>query len=445
MPTAEALSKRPWLAVALLATVAAVVLAVLAWEVGAGAGVTALAWVAIAAPIALVLAKPLVPATTSGVARAALSGAEGAAADTVAALGARYDAILDTLPDPLLLLDQAGRIAGLNRAARDMLGDPRPSSPIDTVIADPDLLWATRRVLAGGPGRDLEVRLRSPVNRTFAARIQTLPPAAGTAAAVMMVLNDLTEVRRTEKMRADFVANASHEIRTPLTTLVGFIETLRGSARDDPEARERFLEIMERQANRMTRLVDDLLSLSRIEVNEHTMPTGRVDLAETVTAVRWDLVAQAAAKDMEILVQAPPDLPLARGEGGELRQVFQNLVDNAIKYGDPATPVEVTLRLLPQRPAGVDMAAGGAVLAAAISDRSEGIAPEHISRLTERFYRVSTARSRALGGTGLGLAIVKHIVSRHRGALQIESTPGQGSTFTVYLPAAPPDARAAEG
>ncbi|MSP67557.1 MAG: PAS domain-containing protein [Alphaproteobacteria bacterium] len=425
-----------------VAAPAGVVLAALAWQFAVPAWAAALAWVAVTLPAVLHLARrarPPAPAPAFGVARAAHRLGR---APTTDALARHYDAILDTLPDPLLLLDGAGRVAGLNQAARAMLGDSAPGSALESVIADPTLLAATRRVLDGGASRDLEVRLRSPVNRTFAARIEALPARAGDATAVMLVLHDLTEVRRTEKMRADFVANASHEIRTPLTTLVGFIETLRGPARDDPESRDRFLSIMEQQASRMTRLVDDLLSLSRIEINEHTVPTGRVDLRETLQAVTWDLGARAEAKGMTIAIAAPDELPFARGETGELRQVFQNLLDNAIKYGDPATTVRVGVRVLGERPQGIEMAAGGPVLAVAVADRSEGIPPEHLSRLTERFYRVNTARSRALGGTGLGLAIVKHILSRHRGALQIDSTQGSGSTFTVYLPAAPAEGRA---
>jgi two-component system phosphate regulon sensor histidine kinase PhoR len=246
-----------------------------------------------------------------------------------------------------------------------------------------------------------------------------------------VLLHDVTAARRSDRMRADFVANASHELRTPLASLLGFVETLRGPARDDAEARERFLGIMHEQATRMARLIDDLLSLSRIEMNEHVPPTGRVDIAEALRRVAETLQQKAAARGMRIELDAPEDLPPVVGDADELAQLFQNLVDNAVKYGRPETKVRVAARRsersLPGAPASIEVG---------VADEGEGIAREHLPRLTERFYRVDTARSRAAGGTGLGLAIVKHIVGRHRGALEIESERGRGSTFTVRLPAA---------
>jgi two-component system phosphate regulon sensor histidine kinase PhoR len=253
-------------------------------------------------------------------------------------------------------------------------------------------------------------------------------------------------------MRADFVANASHELRTPLATLLGFVETLRGPARDDAAARERFLAIMHEQTQRMARLVADLLSLSRIELNEHTPPIGRVLLGEVVRTIIDSLELKAADKRMAIVVDAPPpggeapirldDLPPVSGDDDELSQVFQNLIDNAIKYGRTDSTIRIASWLVAPR-ATADAALPAPRLdqpavAIAVMDEGEGIAREHVPRLTERFYRIDTARSRALGGTGLGLAIVKHILNRHRGALDIDSMVGQGSTFTVYLPLAAP-------
>jgi two-component system phosphate regulon sensor histidine kinase PhoR len=214
-------------------------------------------------------------------------------------------------------------------------------------------------------------------------------------------------------MRADFIANASHELRTPLSTLIGFLETLAGPAREDTEARARFLPIMLEQARRMARLVSDLLSLSRIELHEHTPPTGRVDLTAILHGVADALEIKAKNRGMAIRIEADR-LPPVLGDADELAQVFQNLIDNAVKYGSRNSEVRVM--------------AGPAEV-----DRGEGIPREHLPRLTERFYRVDSARSRELGGTGLGLAIVKHIVNRHRGHLEIESAPGEGSRFTVYL------------
>jgi two-component system phosphate regulon sensor histidine kinase PhoR len=234
-------------------------------------------------------------------------------------------------------------------------------------------------------------------------------------------------------MRADFVANASHELRTPLASLTGFIDTLRGHAKDDPEAQERFLGIMAEQATRMRRLIDDLLSLTRIELNEHVRPAGSVNVSDVVEEVANALSPMAAAANIQLDLVEPSSLPNVAGDREELFQVFQNLVDNAIKYGRPQTAITVELGT---RRAGPGEPGPSPAVYIAVSDRGEGIAREHLPRLTERFYRVDVRRSRAIGGTGLGLAIVKHIVNRHRGRLAIESKVGEGSTFTVYLPLA---------
>jgi two-component system phosphate regulon sensor histidine kinase PhoR len=226
-------------------------------------------------------------------------------------------------------------------------------------------------------------------------------------------------------MRADFVANASHELKTPIAGLAGFIETLRGPARDDPAARERFLGIMAEQADRMRRLVDDLLMLSRIEQHEHSRPAANVDVDRVLRSVHDLLQLKASSRSVALELAIDPALPQAVGDHDELTQVFQNLIDNAIKYTRPSTTVRVVAR-----PVGLDR------LSVAVVDEGDGIAAVHLPRLTERFYRVDTARSRQLGGTGLGLAIVKHVVNRHRGRLDIQSAPGKGSTFTVTLPTA---------
>jgi two-component system phosphate regulon sensor histidine kinase PhoR len=258
----------------------------------------------------------------------------------------------------------------------------------------------------------------------------------------------MTAIRRAEQMRADFVANVSHELRTPLATLLGFIETLRGAAKDDTTARDRFLAIMNEQASRMARLVRDLLSLSRIEENEHSPPTARVEVAPLLAAAGDLLAFQARAKEIDLVFDVAAGLPAVIGDADQLAQVFQNLLDNAIKYGRPKTRVRLAAQLVrPPEPAAAlrPLPAGARLvgklspermIAIAVADEGEGITRDHISRLTERFYRVDAGRSRQLGGTGLGLAIVKHIVNRHRGALAIDSEPGKGSVFTVYLPVA---------
>jgi two-component system phosphate regulon sensor histidine kinase PhoR len=245
-------------------------------------------------------------------------------------------------------------------------------------------------------------------------------------------------------MRADFVANVSHELRTPLSAILGFTETLRGPARDDPVARDRFLGIMHAQSQRMTRLVRDLLSLSRIEESEHTLPTDRVDLARVIGSVADTLLLQAKTKGTAIELDLGTGLPPLTGDADQLAQVFQNLIDNAIKYSKSNGKVRVVARAAAAAPPRVaaSSAAGRATdtrppgwISVSVADDGEGMPREHLPRLTERFYRVDAARSRQLGGTGLGLAIVKHILNRHRGALVIDSEVGHGSVFTVWLPA----------
>ncbi|MGI4799713.1 MAG: sensor histidine kinase, partial [Janthinobacterium lividum] len=244
----------------------------------------------------------------------------------------------------------------------------------------------------------------------------------------LALLSDRTRERAVERMRADFVANASHELRTPLASLIGFIETLRGPAADDPDAQHRFLGIMAEQGQRMNRLIDDLLSLSRIELTEHVAPSGLVDLAALTETIGAGLAPLFTARDVTLDSRIEPRLPRIVGDRDQLGQVLQNLLENALKYGRDGGSIHVDARLVAR--AGIDGIAVG------VRDEGDGISALHIPRLTERFYRVNTRRSRAVGGTGLGLAIVKHIVNRHRGHLRIESTEGEGTTVTVWVPAA---------
>ena len=352
---------------------------------------------------------------------------------------AELERALDALPEPLLLLDAERKIVRANRAAESLLDGKVIGRHIAASLRNPQLIEAVEQTLEGAGGRDIEFTLQAPVERTFAARVEPLPEPREGGAAVLLALVDFTAVRRTDQMRADFVANASHEIRTPLATLMGFIETLQGSARNDTAARERFLAIMDQHSKRMARLVEDLLSLSRIEMNEHTPPTEAVLLPSLLANVHNTLAWQAEKRGVTVAIDAEDGLPPVIGDGDELTQVFLNLVDNAIKYGDAEGTVSVEARRVAEAEAQAAgwMAGKDGAVAVSVVDRGAGIPREHLPRLTERFYRVDKARSRELGGTGLGLAIVKHIVNRHRGALAIDSTPGKGSTFTVYLQPAP--------
>jgi two-component system, OmpR family, phosphate regulon sensor histidine kinase PhoR len=345
-------------------------------------------------------------------------------------------AVETALPEPMLLLGANRRIVRANEAAVQLLGDRLVDRDLAGALRHPAVLTATDAVLRGEGLRTVEFEIASPVERHLSARLAPLSPPTAEGAAAVLVLHDLTDLKRSERLRADFVANASHELRTPLASLVGFIETLRGPARDDTAARERFLAIMAEQAGRMTRLVDDLLSLSRIEMNEHRAPTNPVDIGNVLHAVADTLEQRAGARQMRFDFKLPADLAPVLGDADELAQVFQNLFDNAIKYGAAGTAIEVSGfasgRLLPAGRPGQRNAA----VAIAVRDHGPGIPRDFLPRLTERFYRVDPARSRELGGTGLGLAIVKHIVSHHRGALDIDSELGQGSVFTVHLPVA---------
>jgi len=343
-------------------------------------------------------------------------------------------AVLDGFPDPLILVAENRRVLRANAAAEALLGPDLAGRELALSLRNPNLLAAVDAVLEGGEQEEVEFVIPGKVERALAARVLRLPSSDPQQAGVMIALQDLTAARQSERMRADFVANVSHELRTPLSSLIGFIETLRGPAREDAEARERFLKIMEEQALRMSRLVSDLLSLSRIELQEHSAPGGRCDLCGILSAVASTLELEAARRGMRIEV-ACEDIPPAIGECDELTQVFQNLLDNAVKYGADNTVIRVAVRPLVSGGAG-ERRLGRAGLKVSVANDGEGIEREHIPRLTERFYRVDSRRSRRLGGTGLGLAIVKHIVNRHRGVLEVESRPNEGATFMVYLPTA---------
>jgi len=340
--------------------------------------------------------------------------------------------VLDRLPDPLILFDRHRRIVWGNLAARDLLGGGVAGRDLSAVLRYPDVLAAADEILAGHDSAAVEFVLRAPIERSFFAGINRLPEPTSSGTIAILRLHDMTEIKRTEQMRGDFVANVSHELKTPLTTLLGYIETLRGPAKDDRAAGEKFLQIMSQQAARMNSLVDDLLSLSRIELHEHRTPTERVDIAQLVRTVADTCQIRAAARGQRIEVSIPPHPPATRGDSVQLSQVFENLIENAVRYGAPDSTIRVTLRAQPESGSA---AKGAGQVFISVADEGEGIPREHLPRLTERFYRVDAARSRELGGTGLGLAIVKHIVSRHRGDLKIESEVGKGSIFTVILPA----------
>ncbi|MFM8608771.1 MAG: ATP-binding protein [Hyphomicrobiales bacterium] len=338
---------------------------------------------------------------------------------------------LDALSDPVILIDQRKTIIHFNKAASEAWSALAMGAPLSFTLRAPDLVEAIEEVLADRM-RECEgiFSERHPVERDFSFRIRGFQDqesvSTRTAPAAIVIFRDLTEARRLESMRVDFVANASHELRTPLASLIGFIETLQGPARDDPKAQARFLSIMREQGRRMARLIDDLLSLSRVEMSEHRRPIDPVDLSSVVQQSVDTLRPVASARGVTLEIKSPDQPFIIPGDRDELLRVVENLVENGIKYGHTGGRVEIDVR-----PIQGDVSDD---LALSVRDFGDGIAAEHLPRLTERFYRVDASASRESGGTGLGLAIVKHIINRHRGRLVIESEKGQGSVFRAILP-----------
>jgi two-component system phosphate regulon sensor histidine kinase PhoR len=344
------------------------------------------------------------------------------------------EAVIAGLPDPVIVLDRAGRVLAFNPQAARMAPALRRGEPASLALRVPEIVEAIRQAVATNAPQRVEFFERVPVDRWFAGwvtPVELADVAPGLERGLVLIsVQDLTPLRRVEEMRADFVANASHELRTPLASLSGFIDTLQGPARDDPAARERFMEIMKGQARRMARLIDDLLSLSRIELNAHLQPQTTADVGAVVRQVADALQVLARERGVAIDIRAPAQPLVVIGDRDELTRVFENLIENALKYGGGGKRVEITLER-------AEAAEGPGEAVVVVRDFGAGIPPEHLPRLTERFYRVDVGQSRAEGGTGLGLALVKHIVNRHRGRLHIESTLGQGAVFTVRLPLSP--------
>ncbi|AOO80434.1 two-component sensor histidine kinase [Bosea vaviloviae] len=330
-------------------------------------------------------------------------------------------ALIGALGSAVVLLDAQGVVQALSPAMNALIPALDQGRQLTLVMRDPDLIGAMEQVSSQGGRRVIELVERVPVERTFRIHIAALRTAGGRRS-LLLTFEDLSEQRVTERMRVDFVANASHELRTPLASLLGFVETLQGPARNDAGARDRFLTIMREQGLRMARLVDDLLSLSRIELRAHLAPETPVDLAGISREIVDSLTLMARERNVNLRLSLPEQPVKVAGDRDELLRLMENLVENAIKYGRRDGEVAI------------DVIDGATEASVSVRDDGPGIAPEHLPRLTERFYRVDTAASREAGGTGLGLAIVKHIVLRHRGRLTIESLLGQGATFKAIFP-----------
>lgn len=368
------------------------------------------------------------------------------------------DRVFEALDDPVLIVsggepdDIAGRrIVMANTAARELLRIQSQGALLVQVMREPGVLEAVDEALFGGVSRTTDYTTGGQRDRRWRAWTRPLGREEGGrgGALAMVILRDETDARRTEMMRVDFLANASHELRTPLASLSGFIETLKGHARDDVVARDRFLDIMSAQADRMGRLVADLLSLSRIELNEHIPPSGRVDLDRAASDVVDAVSVLTQEKQVEVVVDQGEARASISGDRDEILQVVQNLLDNAVKYSPKGGTVEIAVRsdlsfdeAWASRVPGAtrlplvtpDRAVGVLYAAVTVRDHGPGMAREHLPRLTERFYRVEGQKSGERQGTGLGLAIVKHIINRHQGGLVVESAPGLGTAFTAWFP-----------
>jgi two-component system phosphate regulon sensor histidine kinase PhoR len=345
---------------------------------------------------------------------------------------AAVSAVVAGMPDPAVLLDRAGRVIHLNAAAAQLAPALRKNELAQFALRSPEIITALREAIATTEPRRATYLDHVPVDRWMELIITPVPVPTlfgGTDKCMLMTFHDQTPLRRVEEMRADFVANASHELRTPLAALSGFIDTLQGPAKDDAKARERFLGIMHTQATRMARLIDDLLSLSRVELSAHVRPDTLVDIVPIIRQVVDGLEPLARERQVAIEIELPETPVLIAGDREELLRLFENLIENALKYGASGGKVIVSL---------VAAMSGEGVpeVRVMVRDFGPGIAPEHLPRLTERFYRVDVGDSRAQGGTGLGLSLVKHIVTRHRGRLLIESVPKKGATFTACFPQA---------
>jgi two-component system, OmpR family, phosphate regulon sensor histidine kinase PhoR len=359
-------------------------------------------------------------------------------------------ALINALPEPALYVDAQGKVEAANAAARGQFRFVGAEPLLTAVVRRPELLDAVDGARRDGAARFFEFVERGETDRYFTC--VAAPISTADSRGVLVSMHDLTDIKRAEFARVDFLANASHELRTPLTSLAGFIETMRGPARNDPEAWDKFLDIMHNQAERMRRLISDLLSLSRIELIEHRAPDERSDIAAVVAEVRDALGPVAAERNISLIINGPSSA-FVTGVRDELSQVAQNLIDNAIKYSAVGGAVQIDLHAGLSREDATTLAgrqwveaghmsivtlppkAVGPFVVLRVSDDGPGIGRQHLPRLSERFYRVDPGRG-LMKGTGLGLAIVKHVVQRHRGELLVESEPGRGSAFGVVLPVA---------
>lgn len=341
----------------------------------------------------------------------------------------KMDQVLNALSACVFFIDQGRKITFANEAAKKRFGDGIVNESFVRVVRHPDCLSAIESVMSGEKEAHVEITLGAAPSTTFDVTLLALGDGMTDDAKIVLTFEDVSQIRDAQLMRSEFVANVSHELRSPLTALAGFVETLRGPAKDDEDVRDRFLGLMEDEAARMKRLIDDLLSLSKLQGKERIRPSGRVDVVELVEHVIATLSPVAEKEKTTIVMLDNSELQTVFGDQDELIQVFHNVIQNAIKYGAIESEVKIQINSI-QKTVGID----GEAIKISVQDQGLGIPAEEIPRLTERFYRADKSRSRIRGGTGLGLAIVKHILNRHRGRLIIESELGVGSSFSIILP-----------
>lgn len=338
-------------------------------------------------------------------------------------------ATFDNLQEVIFVLDTSRKVVFANTNANEVFGSGYEGKDFVHVVRHPKCMELIEAIFKGQNSAGAGITIEYPVKAVFNVLVSNMDFGPDEPNYCMISMIDISDLKEAEQMRSDFVANVSHELRSPLTALSGFIETLQGPARNDLTAQTRFLGLMEQEAARMVRLISDLLSLSKVEASLRIKPDGTANVVEILDLIKATLADAAKKENKTLDIEIVDSVEQIAGNQDELTQVFQNLIENAIKYGAADTVIKVEMNVV-SGVAGIPDKA----LSVMIKDQGEGIPKEHLSRLTERFYRVDNHRSRQQGGTGLGLAIVKHIINRHRGRMQIESEQGKGSTFTVFLP-----------
>ncbi len=345
-------------------------------------------------------------------------------------------AVLDSLPDPIMMIDRAGNILGANLAARSNFGKNILNKNVENLFNSNNFISAVKRVLEKeSKAENLIFYVEKPVNQKLYAHIKQLPWLSKGKAIAVISVYDLTKSMKIEKMQSDFVANASHELRTPLSVISGFIETLRTSAKDDPEASEKFLAIIAEQTEYMSALIENLLSLSKIELNQDQHPDTKITVDDIVDEVAQAMSLKAKERNMNIKILRDENLPELTADRAQVKQMVQNLTDNAIKYGIDGSDITIRIRNCDKIPPSKSFkTANGSGVFISFNNKGPKIAPEKMARLTERFYRMQEHKDLNIKGTGLGLSIAKHIIIRHQGNLTVNSNGYNGTTFTIYLP-----------